>query len=92
MSADLFSVILHSQFLAIIGVGRSMLQPPRFPARKASWQSDRWAVAAWSMFVALLLLWLFLRRAADPIQPADGLLFLALIVQVWLTFRTAREG
>jgi hypothetical protein len=45
---------------------------------------------AWALFGLLLLLWLLLRRANDNIQPVDGLLFLALMIQVWLMFRTVR--
>ncbi|MGZ5234666.1 MAG: hypothetical protein ACXWC3_32050 [Burkholderiales bacterium] len=45
---------------------------------------------AWALFGLLLLLWLLLRRANDNIQPVDGLLFLALMIQVWLMSRTVR--
>jgi hypothetical protein len=82
---------LLSQFLGTITAGHPMLHPPRFPVRKASSQIDWRALAAWSLFVVVLLLWLFLRRAADPTQPVDGLLLLALTIQVWLICHT-REG
>jgi hypothetical protein len=51
---------------------------------------NRSIFGAWALFGLLLMLWLLLHRAND-IQLVDGLLFLSLMTQVWLTVHTVRR-